>query len=79
MRVDGLHEGPSPPAAIGLETALRAPPDGVHPVHLGAPAALADHPVGRFALASGRLLICLRHLGRATLGCLVPFGHGPQL
>ena len=33
----------SPPAAIGLEAARRTAPDGVHAVHLGGAAALADH------------------------------------
>src|SRR5262249_46464763 len=32
-----------PPAAISLEAARRAPPDGVHPVHLSLAAPLADH------------------------------------
>jgi hypothetical protein len=34
-----------PPTTIGLEAALRATPDGVHPVHFGLAAPLADLPV----------------------------------
>ena len=35
--------GGLPAAAVGLEAALRAPPDRMHPIHFG-PTALADGP-----------------------------------
>ena len=66
MALKSVHADPLPAAAVSLEAASGATPDGVHPKHLGLSAALAEHRLvaARLGVRGGEP--SLAPLGRRT-------------